>query len=85
MLGKASIYLSHYKNFFPYIKTKTGLEEMQKNYGYIFESIDVDRISGEYYITIPEQIMNELSWYEDTEISFKIEGDEVILSEREVD
>jgi hypothetical protein len=74
VLRKASIYLSYYKNFFPYIKTKTG-----------FESIEVDPISGEYYITIPEQIMNELSWYEDTEISFKIEGDEVVLTEREVD
>jgi hypothetical protein len=85
VLRKASIYLSYYKNFFPYIKTKTGLEEMKKNSGDIFESIEVDPISGEYYITIPEQIMNELSWYEDTEISFKIEGDEVVLTEREVD
>ena len=57
---------------------------MKKNSGDIFESIEVDPISGEYYITIPEQIMNELSWYEDTEISFKIEGDEVVLTEREV-
>jgi hypothetical protein len=29
--------------------------------------------------------MNELSWYEDTEISFKIEGDEVVLTERGAD
>jgi len=55
---------------------------MKKNSGDIFESIEVDPISGEYYIAIPEQIMNELSWYEDTEISFKIEGDEVILTEK---
>lgn len=58
---------------------------MKKNSGEIFESIEVDPISGEYYITIPEEIMNELSWYEETQIYFKIEGNEVILAEREND
>jgi hypothetical protein len=55
---------------------------MKKNSGDIFESIEVDPISGEYFIKIPEQIMNELSWYEDTQICFTLEGDEVILTER---
>jgi hypothetical protein len=55
---------------------------MKKNPGEIFESVQVDPISGDYYVLIPESIANELSWYEDSEISFKIEGDEVILSER---
>lgn len=56
---------------------------MKKNSGEIFESVQVDPITGEYYIKIPEQIMNELEWYEDTEISFNLEGNEVVLSERE--
>lgn len=55
---------------------------MKKNSGDIFESIEVDPITGSYYIKIPEQIMNDLSWYEDTQISFNLEGNEVILSER---
>ena len=55
---------------------------MRKNSGKIFESVQVDPISGGYYLIIPESIANELSWYEDTEISFKVEGDEVILTER---
>jgi hypothetical protein len=55
---------------------------MKKNSGNIFESIEVDPITGNYYIKIPEQIMNELSWYEDTQISFNLEGNEVVLSER---
>lgn len=54
---------------------------MKKNSEEIFETIQVDSITGQYFIIIPEQIMNELSWYEDTEISFKLEGDEVVLSE----
>jgi hypothetical protein len=55
---------------------------MKKNPGEIFETVQVDPITGEYYVIIPESVANELSWYEDTEISFKIEGDEVILTER---
>jgi len=56
---------------------------MRKNSGDIFESVQVDPITGEYYIVIPEQIINELSWYEDTEIKISVEGDEVILSDRD--
>ena len=44
--------------------------------------VQVDPITGEYYITIPEWMMNELSWYEDTEVEFKLEGDEIVISER---
>ena len=55
---------------------------MKKNSGEIFESVQVDPITGEYYVIIPEIVANDLSWYEDTEISFKIEGNEVILAER---
>ena len=57
------------------------MHQMKKNSGDIFASIEVDPISGDYYITIPEQIMNDLEWYEDTKIKFSIEGSEVILSE----
>lgn len=55
---------------------------MKKNSGEIFEPVQVDPITGDYYVIIPEIVANELSWYEDTEIQFKIEGDEVILTER---
>lgn len=54
---------------------------MKKNSADIFSTIEIDPISGEYYIIIPEEVMSELSWYEDTNLSFSIEGDEVILTE----
>jgi bifunctional DNA-binding transcriptional regulator/antitoxin component of YhaV-PrlF toxin-antitoxin module len=54
---------------------------MRKNSGEEKRAIQVDPISGEYYIVIPEWVANELSWYEDTEIKITVEGDEVILSE----
>ena len=56
---------------------------MKKNPGEIFESVQVDPITGDYYVIIPESIANELSWYEDTQISFKVEGNDVILTEQE--
>jgi hypothetical protein len=56
---------------------------MKKNSGEIFQPLQVDPLTGEYFITIAESIVNELSWYEDTEISIKIEGNEIILSERD--
>lgn len=58
---------------------------MKKNSGDIFQPLQVDAITGQYYLEIPEMIVNDLSWYEDTEISLKIEGDEVVLSERKGD
>jgi bifunctional DNA-binding transcriptional regulator/antitoxin component of YhaV-PrlF toxin-antitoxin module len=56
---------------------------MKKNSDEIFESIEIDPITGKYYVIIPEEIINELSWYEDTEIRFILDGEEVILSEKD--
>ena len=56
---------------------------MKKNSEEIFESIQVDPITGQYFLVIPEQIMNELSWYEDTEVKFLLDGKDVILSEND--
>jgi hypothetical protein len=54
---------------------------MKKNFGDIFAPIESDPINGQYFITIPEQIVNELDWYEDMQIKFTIDGNELILSE----
>ena len=56
---------------------------MKKNSEEIFESIQVDPNTGQYFLVIPEQIMNELSWYEDTEVKFLFDGKDVILSEND--
>jgi hypothetical protein len=56
---------------------------MRKKSGENIELVQVDPITGEYYITIPEWMMNELSWYEDTEIEINLEGRDIVLSEHE--
>jgi hypothetical protein len=43
--------------------------------------LQVDPINGEYYISIPEWMINELSWYEDTQIRVNLDGDELIIAE----
>lgn len=46
------------------------------------EYLQVDPITGEYYVTIPEWAVNELCWYEDTKIQIDLESDELILREK---
>lgn len=58
---------------------------MKKNSGKNFQPLQVDPISGEYYVIIPEWAVNELSWYEDTEIEINVEGSDLILTEKEID
>lgn len=57
---------------------------MKKNSGDEINSVQVDPITGNYYIIIPEWMMNELSWYEDTQINLVVEGQEIILSEHSI-
>ena len=54
---------------------------MKKNSKEIFEPLQIDPITGQYFITIPEQIINELSWYEDSLIKISLEGSDLVLTE----
>jgi hypothetical protein len=56
---------------------------MRKNPEEIFDYIQVDPITGKYFVFISEQIINELSWYEDTEIKINLDGNEIVISERD--
>jgi len=58
---------------------------MKKNSGENFQRLQVDPITGDYHVIIPEWMANDLSWYEDTEINLSLEGGEIILSERDTD
>jgi hypothetical protein len=54
---------------------------MKKNSGENIQALQIDPITGQYYAIIPEWIVNELSWYEDTEIRYELDGTDVILTE----
>ena len=40
-----------------------------------------DVASGELVLEIPETILNEMGWYEGSELEWTLEGDELILRE----
>ena len=58
---------------------------MRKNSGKIFESIQVDSVTNKYYVEIPEWVINDYGWYEDSQIELTLDGNEIIIKDREDD
>ena len=54
---------------------------MQKNPQNIFSTIEIDQVSGEYYTVIPEEVINEMGYYEDTKLHWRIDGSDVYLTD----
>ena len=53
---------------------------MKKNFDQIFSTIEIDPVTYRYHITIPEEIINELDWYEEMVLKWNIENDDVFLT-----
>ena len=53
---------------------------MQKNFDEIFSTVEIDPVTDRYHITIPEEIINELDWYEEMVLKWNIENDDVFLT-----
>jgi len=62
-------------------KNKKSYVKMKKNSGDNITTVEVDTVSGEYYVTLPEWMTTELSWYEGTEVSMVLEGNEIVIKE----
>ena len=43
--------------------------------------IRVDNVTNEYIIAVPEHFVNELGWYEETEVNITLDGDGLYLEE----
>jgi len=54
---------------------------MQKNSEKIFSEVEVDPVTGDYYVKVPEVILNEMQWYEDTTLRWLVDGNEIVLAE----
>ena len=54
---------------------------MQKNSAENFTTVEVDPVTGEYYVVIPEWILNEYGWYEGTELNMEVDGDCIVITE----
>ena len=57
----------------------TGFKDMQKNRKENFTTVDIDPVSGEYLITIPQWICDENGWYEGVEVNIEVDGDSIII------
>ncbi len=56
---------------------------MKKNPAEIFTTIETDPSTGEYYTIIPEWIINDMNWYEETKLNWNIDTEDVIVTERD--
>jgi len=56
---------------------------MQKNSGPIISVVEVDPIDGSYVIKLPESVVNDLEWYDGTEVVISIDGNEIIVTDLE--
>jgi len=57
------------------------INEMQKNPGENITTIEVDPVTGEYVIIIPEWIISEYGWYEGTQLNMEVDGDAIVITE----
>jgi len=52
---------------------------MQKNSAENFTTIEIDPVSGEHYVKIPEWICDENGWYEGVEVNIEVENDCIVI------
>jgi len=54
---------------------------MKKISDNIFGTIEIDPVTDEYKITVPESIINEMGWYEETVVQWSIDDKDVIIND----
>ena len=56
---------------------------MQKNSAENFTTVEVDPVTGEHLITIPEWICDEKGWFEGTEVNIEVDALGIIITDTE--
>jgi len=54
---------------------------MQKNPQNIFSTIEIDPVSGQYFTVIPEEVVNEMGYYEETRLHWRVDGSDVYFTD----
>ena len=84
-----------HRNFFVCKNAHTGLREsmhilytgkvkfitLMKKYQDSIVSLNTDPITNEYKITVPEWVVNEFDWYEDTELVWHVDDNGIHIQE----
>jgi len=58
------------------------IPDMQKNPGENFTTVEVDSVTGEYYVALPEWVISEFGWFEGTEVNMEVDGDSILITEQ---
>ena len=58
------------------------IPKMQKNPGENFTTVEVDSVTGEYYVALPEWVISEFGWFEGTEVNMEVDGDSILITEQ---
>ena len=53
---------------------------MKKNFDEIYSTVEIDPVTDRYHMTIPEEVVNELDWYEDIVLKWNLEVDGLYLT-----
>ena len=56
---------------------------MEKNRAENFTTVEVDPVTGEHLITIPEWICDEKGWFEGTEVNIEVDALGIIITDTE--
>ena len=53
---------------------------MKKNFDNIFSTVEIDPITDQYHVIIPEEIIHEFDWYEDLVVKWNVDNGELFLT-----
>ena len=52
---------------------------MKKNSGEIFLTVEVDPVTHEYMVLLPEWFVNDMGWYDGTRLSGTLDGNDLVI------
>jgi len=55
--------------------------EMKKNRAKNFTTVEIDTVTGEFFFTVPQWILDEKGWYEGTNLNIEVDGDCLIITD----
>ena len=53
---------------------------MKKNFDEIYSTVEIVPVTDRYHMTIPEEVVNELDWYEDLVLIWNLDIDGIYLT-----
>jgi len=68
-------------NFYIILKINYKKPEMKKNPSENLTTIEIDPVTGEYYVNLPQWMLDEKGWYEGTEVNLQFENYCIVITE----